>query len=96
MPLIQDATELPSSQQTIIEDQEGEPLIADAVDLPALRPGTVLVKITGLGTHPERHQNANVVFVQFAGILVYITEGTQTDLVLGDPRVRCPPWLQSG
>ncbi|RYP47487.1 hypothetical protein DL768_006459 [Monosporascus sp. mg162] len=83
--------QLPTSQRAITQDADGRPQLTDGVVLPMLLPGTVLVKTTAMALNPSDYKMGAafptpgaIVGMDFAGTVIRIAEGTETDLVVGD------------
>ncbi|RYP81405.1 hypothetical protein DL769_001971 [Monosporascus sp. CRB-8-3] len=81
----------PTSQRAITQDTDGRPQITDGVALPPLLPRSVLVKTTAVALNPSDHKMgaafpapSAVVGMDFAGTVICIAGGTETDLVIGD------------
>lgn len=81
---------IPTSRQAIAQDEKGHPKLK-IISMPVLRPGDVLVKALAVGLNPSDYKMGAffpvpgaVVGNDFAGIVVAVAEGTDTDLRAGD------------
>ena len=81
---------IPSLRRAIIQDAEGKPKVAE-IPMPALTPGSILVKTSSVALDPGDYKMGAsfpvpgaVIGSNFAGTVVTIGPGTETDLVPGD------------
>ena len=81
---------VPSSRRAIIQDAEGKPELAE-IPIPELKPGTILVKTSAVSLDPSDYKMGAafpipgaVIGSNFAGTVVAVAPGTDTDLVPGD------------
>lgn len=81
---------IPSTRRVIVQDAEGKPELAEK-PVPALTPGSVLVKVSAVALDPSDYKMGAafptpgaVVGSNFAGTVVAVASGTDTDLVPGD------------
>ena len=81
---------IPSSRRAIIQDTEGKPELTE-IPIPALIPGTVLVKVSAVALDPSDYKMGAafptpgaVIGSNFAGTVVAVASDTDTDLVPGD------------
>lgn len=76
---------LPASRKAVVQDAHGQPKL-QAVPMPALRPGEVLVQTLAVGLNPSDYKMGTfcpvpgaVVGNDFAGVVVAVADATDTD-----------------
>ncbi|KAL1882814.1 putative secondary metabolism biosynthetic enzyme [Diaporthe australafricana] len=81
---------LPTSRQAVIEDVDGKPKIAE-IPMPELIPGTVLIKTEVVALNPSDYKMGAsfpspgaVIGNDFAGTVIAVAEGTETEIKPGD------------
>ncbi|KUI57981.1 Protein TOXD [Cytospora mali] len=82
---------LPISQTAIIQDENGNPKLANGVPLPTLRAGKVMVKTVATALNPSDYKMGAafptpgaLVGMDFSGTIASIHPRTETDLQVGD------------
>ncbi|KAF2795010.1 GroES-like protein [Melanomma pulvis-pyrius CBS 109.77] len=87
---------LPLSHSAIVQDHHGRPRLAEDVNLPVLKPGTVMVETIAVALNPSDNKMGKtfptpgaIVGMDFSGIVVSIHPETTTDLVIGDRVCGC-------
>lgn len=82
---------IPTSQRAIAQDAQGKPFIADGIPIPDIHQGTILVKTIATALNPSDFKMGSafptpgaIVGMDFAGTVVCIPKGTETDLAVGD------------
>lgn len=83
---------IPSAQIAIVEDKQGKPVIAQNMNIPKLRPGTILVRTVAVALNPSDFKMGmafpspgSVVGMDFAGNVVAIHDlTTRNDLQVGE------------
>ena len=81
---------IPLSRRAIVQDAEGKPKIAE-VPIPALTPGTMLVKVSAVALDPSDYKMGDafptpgaVIGSNFAGTVVAIASDTGADIMPGN------------
>lgn len=84
--------DIPLTQTAIVEDSNGIPTLVHDVPVPALRPGTILIKTAAVAINPCDYKMGAafpspgaVVGIDFAGHVVAVSpETTRSDIRVGD------------
>ncbi|KAG6354076.1 hypothetical protein INS49_005047 [Diaporthe citri] len=84
-------SKIPETQSAITQDEHGQPRLVNGVAIPALLPGTVLIKTAAVALNPSDHKMGasfptpgSVIGMDFAGTVVRVAdEGTQTGIAPG-------------
>ncbi|KAI1638953.1 zinc-binding dehydrogenase [Biscogniauxia mediterranea] len=81
---------IPSLQRAVIQDQSGRPVIVEDKPIPALRPGTLLIKTAAVALNPSDYKMGSafpspgaLIGMDFAGHVVKL-DTTRPDLNIGD------------
>lgn len=82
---------LPDLQTALIQDDGGAPKLVEDVPLPALKPGTVIVRIVAVALNPADHKMGAafptpgaIIGMDFSGVVVQIHPETQTNFRIDD------------
>jgi NADPH:quinone reductase-like Zn-dependent oxidoreductase len=83
-------SKIPAVRKAIVQDENGKGEVAE-IPVPELLPGTVLVKTRAIALNPVDYKmgaafptKGAVIGSDFAGTIVAIAEGTETDFSVGD------------
>ncbi|KAJ8123262.1 hypothetical protein O1611_g9638 [Lasiodiplodia mahajangana] len=86
-------TELPPVQRAIVEDESGRPIIKSDVRIPALLPGTIIVKTISVALNPSDYKMGPAfphagafIGMDFAGVVVAVSDSDRErhDVAVGD------------